>query len=201
MKKTGLFVLFIFAFVLNPISSFSQTLASQGTTILSFGGMGASSSYKFEGSNTKVSNSDLHLFGEYSVFISDRLALGVTVGQGYTKSKSDDTEASSQSYNLGPVVRFFPAPEVSPFYFFGSFKYFYSKTEYDFDIGMYSETIKNEEDYKKAGVGIGYQIVVTESWAFEPVIEYSRVIGEWGNREEYSEIMVGISISTYLPAE
>ncbi|MCA0447210.1 MAG: porin family protein [Bacteroidetes bacterium] len=201
MEKIGLFVLFIFAFTLNPTTSFSQTLASEGTTIISGGGIGAYSTWDNPGTDQKGSRYNLNLYCEYSMFFTDQLALGLMFGPGYSNSKSGTSESTTVSYDLGPLVRFFPAPEASPLFLFGSFRLSYSKTEFELILGGKKQTIKMDDDYKMVGFGLGYQLAVTESWAFEPSIEYSRVIGDRGNTENYSQIMVGVTISTYLPAE
>lgn len=202
MKRTGLFVLFILAFSLNPISSFSQTLASEGITIISGGALGAYSTWKNQATNHKDSRYDINFYGEHSVFYTDQLALGMMLGQGYSVSESKEFSTTTESYEFGPLVRFFPAPETSPIFLFGSFKLSYSKSEYE--ISFFNQKPSKgrmEDDYKMVALGVGYQIAVTESWAVEPAIEYSRVIGNRGNTENFSQIMFGVSISTYLPAE
>lgn len=127
-------------------------------------------------------------------FIFDNIAIGVSLG--YGKSSGDTTD--SESYGIGPSLRYYlPDITVNPFF---EVAYSYSKNKSE----LIDYTLKSTTNDYSIGCGLDY--FLSRNVSIEPMIRYTWINNKYKDFDsvitstdmDYKTLYVGIGINWFI---
>lgn len=166
-----------------------QTSANVGTTPIKegnwlVGGSIGSLGYSFEGENFNI-----NVNPQAGYFISDGVALGLSLGAGLQTVKDGD---NAWNYKVMPFVRYyFPEGASSTGRFFGQG-----------EIGITGAEQGSASDTSFGfGINAGYAHFITQSVALEATVGYNYSKSNLANAEAQNGLGVAVGFQIYLPGK
>jgi len=186
------------------ISTFSELIAQEETNFLVGGTIGVHFS-SYNGSNDQPTQSlSLSATPFAGYFVTKKIALGIGIGLSNTTTKYVDNlneKISSLDYNISPFVRYY---FNTAFFIHGQFNIGESKNtvlinkevyESFFGPGTSPMELTIHESFTGFGIGLGYDIGISDHVKIEPMIRYianSRT--EKTTDEKYKESKIFINL-------
>jgi hypothetical protein len=192
---------------LDMIPSSNSSLFSGGVTTFN---------YKDDNNNTDSEpnkTTNINLLPKIGYFVKDNLAIGGDLHFGYSHSKNESGEYSSENnltiFGIGPFIRhYFPAEKTMPYFEVGGLLGSYTNN-YKYSYSNNSEESKNKARTYGFNAGLGVAFLVGTRATIDGLIGYSSmtikekdenpdnermVLGFWGIKVGFNVFLTGKTV-------